>query len=371
MPATSKANDQPAVSVIVPARNEEVSLKICMNSLVAQTGVAFEIIVVDDHSTDRTREIASAFSNYPGHPSVRVIEAGPLPAGWTGKNNAVVAGARIARGEWLLFTDADTIHLPGSLARSIEEAKRHHAALLSYSPEQIVKGFWEKAVMPVVFAELAATFRPAEVSNPNSPAAAANGQYLLITRETYDAVGGHAAVAANFLEDLAMARMVKQSGRKIFFRFGGDAVRTRMYRGFAQLREGWTRSLLILFPSPVRLAVLRALEFVLIAASFTISLAAGLRGHWQPAVVSGALGAILYGFFLIRIRRAHFSWDATILALFGLPLFSYFLLRSKLFHERGRVSWKGRTYPGDGPPAPAAQEADRTQEQHGLSHAKS
>ena len=132
---------------------------------------------------------------------------------------------------------------------------------------------------------------------PKSPAAAANGQYILIERETYDAVGGHAAVAGNFLEDLAMARVVKQSGRKIFFRFGGDAVRTRMYRGFAQLREGWTRSLVPLFPSPARLAALRALEFVLIIAGFTISLVIALRGGWQPAIAAGILGVILYALF--------------------------------------------------------------------------
>src|SRR5579862_3563909 len=202
MPARDTANDPLTVSVIVPARNEEATLSDCLTSLLAQQGVAFEIIVIDDHSTDRTSEIASSFSGS----GVKLIHAPELPAGWTGKNNAVAAGARIARGEWLLFTDADTVHLPGSLARSIEEAKRQKAALLSYSPEQIAKSFWEKAVMPVIFAELAASFRPSQVSNPNSTAAAANGQYILIAREAYNAVGGHAAIAGNLLEDVALAR---------------------------------------------------------------------------------------------------------------------------------------------------------------------
>ena len=315
-----------------------------MASLVAQAGVAFEIIVVDDHSTDRTREIASSFSNAPGQARVRIIAAGPLPAGWTGKNNAVTAGAKVARGEWLLFTDADTVHLPGSLARSIEEAKRHGAALLSYSPEQVVKRFWEKATMPVIFAELAASFRPSQVSDANSPAAAANGQYMLIAREAYDAVGGHAAIAANLLEDVALARAIKKSGRKIFFRFGGDAVRTRMYRSFAQLREGWTKNLALLFPSPARLAALRAIEFFLIVASFAVSITTALRGHFPSAAAAGTLCVILYALFLTRIRRAHFSWDANLLALFGLPLFSYLLLRSARAHANGNVPWKGRTY---------------------------
>ena len=340
MPATDTVSRPPAVSVIIPARNEEACLAACLQSLLAQIGVTFEIIVVDDHSTDRTRDIASSFSSK----KIRVIEAGPLPAGSTGKNNAVTAGAKVARGDWLLFTDADTIHLPGSLARSLEEAKGHNAAMLSYSPEQIVDSFWEKSVMPVIFAELASSFRPSQVSDPKSPAAAANGQYLLITREAYDAVGGHAAIAASLLEDVALARAVKRSGRKIFFRYGGDAVRTRMYRTFAQLREGWTKNLALLFPSPVRLAALRALEFVLIVASLAIAIANAMRGHERPALVAGILAILLYAVFLTRIRRAHFSWDADILALFGLPLFSYLLLRSAKAHAQGSVPWKGRKY---------------------------
>ncbi|MGC2793251.1 MAG: glycosyltransferase family 2 protein [Candidatus Sulfotelmatobacter sp.] len=340
MPATLPAPTRPSISVIIPARNEEACLGACLESLVKQSGVPLEIIVVDDHSTDRTREIALSFSNQ----QVRVIEAGPLPAGWTGKNNAVNAGSKAAAGDWLLFTDADTIHRPGSLAHSLEEAKRHDASLLSYSPEQIVKGFWEKAIMPVIFAELAASYRPSQVSDPNSSAAAANGQYILITREAYDAVGGHAAVAANLLEDVALARAVKQSGRKIFFRYGADAVQTRMYRNFAQLREGWTKNLALLFPAPARLAALRAIEFVLIAASTAIAISAALRGSWQPAVVAGTLAVIMYGLFLKRIRRAHFAWDADFLAVFGLPLFSYLLLCSKSAHRQGTVAWKGRKY---------------------------
>src|SRR5207253_1979629 len=111
------SSDSPLVSVIVPARNEEASLAQCLESLVSQTGVSFEIVVVDDASTDRTRQIAESFSQ------VHTIDAPPLPPGWTGKNNALAAGAKAARGKWLLFTDADTVHHAGSLARSLEEAK--------------------------------------------------------------------------------------------------------------------------------------------------------------------------------------------------------------------------------------------------------
>lgn len=326
------------VSVIVPARNEEVSLGACLESLVAQTGVSCEIIVADDGSTDRTCEIAQSFAG------VRVVDPGPLPPGWSGKNNALVAGAKEARGEWLLFTDADTVHRPGSLARSLDEARQQKAALLSYSPEQEVRGLWERAVMPVIFAELASSYRPSEVSDPTSSTAAANGQYILVSRGAYEVVGGHAAVATNLLEDVALAQAVKASGRRIFFRYGGDAVRTRMYRSFAQLREGWTKNLVLLFRAPVRLAMLRLTEFVLIAGGGAAALATGLRGRWYPAAIASTLTVILYGFLLRRIRKAHFSWDANCLSLVGLPMFSYLLLRSRLAYVEGTVSWKGRSY---------------------------
>ena len=326
------------VSVMVPARDEEASLGTCLESLVAQTGVSFEIVVVDDGSTDRTRQIAQSF------PGVQVADPGPLPPGWSGKNNALVAGVKRAQGEWLLFTDADTVHLAGSLARSVAEARQRGVVLLSYSPEQEVHGLWEKAVMPVIFAELASSYRPSEVSDPASPAAAANGQYILISREAYDAVGGHAAVATRLLEDVALARAVKAAGCKIFFRYGADAVRTRMYRSFAQLREGWTKNLVLLFRSPVRLAVLRLTEFVLIVSGSAIAVATGLRGKWHPAAMAAALTVVLWSFLLKRIRKAHFSWDANCLALIGLPLFSYLLLQSRIAHARGTVAWKGRRY---------------------------
>ncbi len=329
---------RPEVSVIVPARNEEACLRACLDSLVGQSDVAFEIIVVDDGSIDRTREIAQSFRE------VKAIDPGPPPLGWTGKNNAVAAAARQARGEWLLFTDADTVHLPGSLACSLAEAKKHDVTLLSYSPEQEVHGFWEKAVMPVIFAELSARFEPSRVSDPASSAAAANGQYLLVSREAYDAIGGHAAVANSLLEDVALARAIKVSGRKVYFRYGSDAVRTRMYRSFAQLREGWTKNLALLFPSAAQLAWLRALEFVMIVGSGGLAVVEFLRGRPQVATAIALLAVTLLSLFVRRIRKAHFRWDANLLALFGLPLFSYLLLRSRLFHKRGQVSWKGRTY---------------------------
>jgi glycosyltransferase involved in cell wall biosynthesis len=334
MTAMETQAQRPTVSVIIPARNEETCLGNCLQSLVAQTGVAFEIIVVDDHSTDRTREIASSFSQE----QVRVIEAPPLPEGWTGKNNAVTTGARQAHGQWLLFTDADTVHLPGSLARAAAEAQENNAELLSYSPEQIAVTFSEMATLPVVFAQLARQYPPSMVSDPASPVAAANGQFILVRRDTYDAVGGHAAVAGDILEDVALARAVKRSGRTIRFRYAPDAVRTRMYRNYRQLRDGWTKNLALLFPRPSWLAAKTLALWALLLLTLTL---ADATHHWWWSMMCAAM----FAYVVTRLMRANFTWDRVILgALFGMPMFAYLLLRSKRAHARGRVPWKGRTY---------------------------
>ena len=327
-------NDRPApapeVSVIVPARNEEACLLDCLNSLVSQTGVAFENLVVDDYSTDRTRQIAEGF------PRVRVISPPALPSGWTGKNNALWAGVRAARGEWLLFTDADTVHVPGSLARALAEAKEHGAEMLSYSPEQITVTFWEMAVLPVVFAELARQYPPKQVSDPASPIAAANGQYILIRREAYEAIGGHRAIAGDLLEDVALARALKSSGRKLRFRYAADAVRTRMYRNFRQLREGWTKNLALLFPTPQWLATKRLLWW-----GISWGFCVGPFHLWR------GLGAVGLLALWMRLRRANFTWYMEVLgSLFGYPMFAYLLLRSKRAHSERRVTWKARHYGG-------------------------
>lgn len=364
----------PIVSVIVPARNEEACLERCLESLVSQAGIPFEIIVVDDASTDRTGEIARSFAgseaaslrerrgeaspprrsacgdnqgraqNYAHrteqYPTVTVISAPPLPENWTGKNNAMSAGTKMAKGKWLLFTDADTFHKTGSLARALAEGEREGAALLSYSPEQEVQTFPEKAVMPVIFAELAARYPPAKVRDPKSRIAAANGQYLMILRDVYEAVGGHRRIANDLLEDVALARLVKSSGRKIWFRYGGDAVRTRMYRSWPQMKEGWTKNLSTLFPQPV-------LYSLMLLAMWSFSLAA--LGWAVNGLAADHLRASIYLLPLLalyaRIACGRFGAVNSLIALaFGVPWAAYLLLRSAMARRNGTITWKDRNY---------------------------
>jgi glycosyltransferase involved in cell wall biosynthesis len=311
---------QPKVEVIIPARNEEDCLPRCLASIATQQGIDFHITVVDDNSTDRTRAIAEAFS------AVRVVTASEPRPGVGGKNNALICGVQGVTAEWLLFTDADTFHYAGSLAAAVAEAEEHGADLLSYSPEQELGSWYEGALQPVIFAELARTYPPDEVNDPNSPIVAANGQYILVRRAAYESVDGHAAVSGDILEDVALARNFKQNGLKLYFKFGAGRVRTRMYRSFASMCEGWTKNLVRLFEHPLWLATTRGLEFLAIIASALASAALAAQGDYSLALIQLAVFIALISSFQLRIRRAHAPEWANLLALLGLPLFVSLLI---------------------------------------------
>ena len=330
---------RPEVSIIVPARNEEACLRECLDSLRSQRDVCFEILVVDDGSTDRTRHIAESFSE------VTVIAANPLPRGWSGKSNACLTGAKRSRGKWLLFTDADTVHAPGALASALQESHSFDVAMLSYSPGQEAVTLLEKLVMPVIFAELAKTYDMVAINDPTSPAAAANGQFILIQSEDYWMVGGHASVAGEIVEDVALAKVVKAAGLGLRFRYEGEKVRTRMYRDFQQLREGWSKNLYTLFPSTLRLAALRLAEFAAIVFSFAVCLNSLRQGVASWAAVAGIALFMLYFNFLRRIKKAHFNAFCMAFSFLGLPIFSFLLTHSFIKHNVLRsVEWKGRSY---------------------------
>ena len=257
--------------------------------------------------------------------------------------------------QWLLFTDADTEHLEGSLASAVAEAEEQRADLLSYSPEQILTGVRQQLLMPVVFGELALKYSPRRVNDPALPDAAANGQYLLARAATHRKVGGFASVATELLDDVALARRYKQQGCKILFRFGRGLVRTRMYSSWEDLRLGWTKNLALLFPNARELARKRSQEFRRIVFSllaaplwtvFYLSHAGAARDwFWTAMVVIFWLIALLnLGGFYTRVARAHFPFGATLLSIAGLPLFASLLRESAKAHEEGSVTWRGRSY---------------------------
>jgi len=353
-PATDDA-DRPELSVIIPARNEELNLEDCLASLLAQDdnffklGKDWELIVIDDASTDRTRAIAASLQRE----GMTVLEAPPLELratqrAFTGKTQACWVGAQQARGRWLLFTDADTIHEPGDLVRALHEAKKHNVALLSYSPQQIVTGLAQRALMPLVFSELASVYPPKEVNDPGKKLAAANGQFLLVEGKAYFAAGGHRAVGLSVLEDVDLAWNIKRNGarnggRYIRLRYAPDALSTRMYHTLDEMMEGWEKNLALLFPHALMLAAWRTLDIALLLLPVLIFILPFMV--WWKDVILWLLWLRNLIRFYSRVRRSNFGWFDCLLSVFALPLFIYLLIRSwmnhKLFHQ---IAWKGREY---------------------------
>jgi len=356
VPGTVFDQPEPAelieLTVIVPARDEQDCLGACLQSLVSQSEEIFELgrdwdlIVVDDHSSDRTAEVARSFNG------VILLPAAQLDPGWTGKANAVWTAARRARGRWLLFTDADTVHEPGSLRRAIHEAQRHKAGMLSYSPRQLVKGLAQRILMPLVFCELTLAFPPAKVSDPAQRIAAANGQFLLVEREAYRRLGGHPSIADKVLEDVELATLAKRRGIGLRFRYADDALAARMYRSTRALIEGWEKNLALLFDNSLTLAVWRAIDVLLLFGLPVLTVVlwnAHFAAHSIQWLGAGWVLALLWARtlfrFYARVAKSNFSFLNCALAPLGLPLFIWLLYRS-WFQLRilKRVTWKGRSY---------------------------
>jgi glycosyltransferase involved in cell wall biosynthesis len=340
------------LSVIIPARNEERSLPTCLASLLIQSepgfalGQQWEIILINDDSTDQTREIAAKAAAE--HDGVILLDAPPLDlssrGGFTGKSNACWTGAQSARGRHLLFTDADTIHETNDISRALREADRHKAALLSYSPRQIVTGFWQHAVMPLVFSELASVYPSKQVNDPVSSLAAANGQFILVERDAYFSVGGHRAIGKDILEDVALAHNIKRGDRLIRFRYAPEALSTRMYRTTSEMIEGWTKNLALLFPKPVALALWRILDLLLFFGLPALALGLYWLQPWQRSVILLLWIRTLWRFYS-RVARSNFPWFDVAISILGIPLFVYLLVRSVIHHRiKKNVAWKGRTY---------------------------
>jgi len=326
------------ITAIVPARNEEAVVGACVESLAKQSEIT-EIVVVNDQSSDGTAAIVRDLATR--IPKLRLLEAQEPPPGWAGKNNAVTIGARHSTSEWLLFTDADVELEDGATARALQIAQEIQAALVSFSPEQITKKWYEKALIPFVYCRLARRFSYVTVNDPKSAAAAANGQFLLIRREVYEAIGGHARFASDVLEDVALATAVKAAGHRLWLGPGKGIVRARMYRTFSAMWEGWTKNLYRLMGGTPWKAFREGesalpwipLVVILLGIKFPIAMFAG--------VLLIVLRQMNYGTELVR-NQYPFSF-----IIYYIPaafLYAGVLAASYRSYACGKVQWKGREY---------------------------
>lgn len=237
------AEDAPFVSILVPARNEENCIRTCVESLLAQVYPQYEVLVLNDNSTDATGDILQELSRvHPG--TLRVIDGLPLPADWLGKNWACDQLYRAAMGEILLFTDADTVHQPEALASTVAFLQARGIDALSIIPEEQTGTLTEQLTIPLIHLAFLA-FLPIRQSmtNPRLPVGAANGQFMLFRREVYERVGGHEALKANIVEDVFFSRRLKQFGSFIYVADATHLVSCRMYRSFSDVWAGFSKNM--------------------------------------------------------------------------------------------------------------------------------
>jgi chlorobactene glucosyltransferase len=355
-PAERPAGPLPLISVIVPARNEARNIRRCVQALLAQDYPRFELIVVEDRSTDDTPRILaelSTFQSQRGPAPFQVLAGSELPTGWAGKPHALTQGAAAAQGEWLCFIDADTFAGPHLLSAALASAQVHQAGLLTLLTSQELGTFWEKVILPVVFTALSFGFPARRVNDPTKPDAIANGQFILISRSVYEAVGGHAAVPGAIAEDKILAQRVKKAGFRLVVADGRALVQTRMYTSLPEIWEGWTKNIFLGMQDRLGLLLLGALTglvgALLLPAWLLAALAWVSAGGGMAAWLVLAEAALLWLYLL--------GWRALAAQAFGIPLgyaltlplgalvFTAMMFASAYNVLSGRgVSWKGRTY---------------------------
>lgn len=339
----------PFVSVIVPARNEERNIRACVTSLLDQEYPSYEVIAVDDASTDRTLDILRDIQHSHAHGArLRIEQAPDLPEGWAGKPHALATGVEVAQGSWVLFTDADTQHAPEALFTAVRLARQRHLDLLSFGTEQDLPDFWGRVLMPIAYMGVSMMYPTRAVNNPDSPVAIANGQYILLRRETYERIGGYSSetLRGTVLDDRDLAHEVKKVGGRIELVDGRDLVHTRMYQSLGEHVEGWGKNAYagsrggpLFF-----LLMLLGLPMTCIA-PFALFVVGLLRRRRGTALAGGvAVGAVV-AYRTSLNRQMGVPWRYVWTHALGAAIFTGILSRSFWRSVSGRgVSWRGRTY---------------------------
>ena len=240
-----------SLTVVVPAYNEAANIAACVSSVLASTPPCpqWQVLVVDDGSSDATVAIAEATAQEAGAAAGRfaVLDAGPRPEGerWVGKNWACSRAMEQVNSEWVLFIDADVRLQPTALQRALSQAVAEGADLLSLAPRLQCGCLAEWMVQPIMASLLGLGFPIRAANDPADPTAFAAGPFMLFRRSAYRAIGGHRDLAAEVVEDLALARRIKAAGLKLRYLLGLDAVDLRMYQNFPALWEGWSKNWLV------------------------------------------------------------------------------------------------------------------------------
>lgn len=332
----SRASDEPLVSVVIPARDEARIIERTVRAFLAQTYPRLEIVVVNDRSTDGTGEILRDI----GDERLRVVDGVEPPPGWLGKPWALHQGSLLARGDLLLFVDADVVYAPTAVQAAVAHRELRRTALLSLLPYFEMRGFSENATMPML-AMFCFTFMPSWFSNRTRFAALAigGGTGNLIVREVYEASGGHEALKDSVVDDVALARQVRRSGRATEIVRADDLVALRMYHGLGEVVEGFTKNAFAVFGRNYIVGLLIAAGCVIFhILPYGLALT-GDRISMASVVVISVTRLILFRSLRYRLD------NALLLHPVMAAIWFWIFLRSMwLTGIRRKLLWRGRTY---------------------------
>ncbi|MDX9703396.1 MAG: glycosyltransferase family 2 protein [Candidatus Auribacterota bacterium] len=341
-------SDSPFVSLIIPTRNEIANIKTCLDSLLCQDYPKYEVIVIDGDSDDGTRQLLDSYAKK--NKRFRWYGEESLPEKWVGKSFACRQGAKCSAGDWLFFIDADTVHDRYMISSVIDSIQRNNVDFFSLMTGQLMGSFWEYVVLPCVFLWFGTRFPIRRVNNPRSKVARATGQFIAVRRDVYEATGGHEAVKVHVVEDFAFAAYIKNAGYRIKIAGGRKIVKTRMYRNFKQIWEGFSKN--IFFAAGTSLtASIKAVSYVFLNqilpffAPLMLLFADNLT--WQyvvPALVPFALTIIVR--LQLNMLLELPQWYTLTIPIGGfMTVLLHINSAARYLSGRGMV-WKGRVYAG-------------------------
>jgi len=335
----------PFVSVLIPARNEEDIIEQCIRSICNQSYSQYEVIVLNDHSTDKTGEILHRLSLE--FPQLSIIDGGVLPSHWIGKPHACHQLAMKAKGEYVLFTDADTFHDRSSIESLMKFAVTHNIDMLSAVPKQELKLFWEHVAVPFIHT-LYLTYLPHDLilKNPNPQFAAANGQALLFKRESYQLIGGHTSVANSIAEDIDLAIRIKSFGMRLCHASASEIISCRMYRSSRDVFTGFSKNAFATMHFDMHKLLFFVSHLFITYVFPFIGLCIGLLLNNPLIILFNGLSIILSMSlrFIIAMYFGYPLWHSFLHALTA-STFIVFAINSALWSKKKNgTEWKGRTY---------------------------
>jgi chlorobactene glucosyltransferase len=357
---SEQSANYPLVSIIVPARNEERNIRRCVESLLEQNYPNYEVIVVDDGSTDETPAILeNIIQTHPQSNRLWVQRLrDELPEGWAGKPHAIHTGVQESHGEWLLFTDADTWHAPNALRSALTSAMSTGSDLYTLGTAQELPGFWDKVMMPMAYLGISMMYPIKKVNDPLSSIAIANGQFMLIRRAVYDVLGGYARpeLRNSLLDDRDLANTIKQQGFRLRFEDGRDLVHVQMYRGLREAWQGWRKNAFLGSRGGVAFVISELIGLPMVAiVPFLLPLIAWIsrrklvRGKVITSSEIGAAALLelgpLLSYHISIDKELNVPWYYALAYPLAASLFECILVQSawRVLRRKG-IDWRGRQY---------------------------